>query len=766
MRTRVENKNMTVKYRLTAKFIILLFVATASTAAAQTEPAVYSQADLPDAMTFLNGERVKTAEDWEARKTEIRKLWCDYFIGHYPAETPALLSAQVVNTKPAADGSLRSRVVLTFDTPNKKSFEIEVWQPKSDGETARPLLLTQPRHYQRENWGEEALRRGYIVCIYPGLDTHHREQDYPGYQNVWKTFQNEYPDATWASSLGIQAWLASRTLDYLLNPESGYPIDANAVGITGFSRYGKQSIYAAAFDERFTCVVARSAGSPAASPYRFTGRETFMETPADFPDAWARSRLKDYLGRENQLPVECNSLIACIAPRRVLIDTAYNDGSDPTFAVERSYLNAKQAWTFLGQEGNLCLNYRRGNHSPITDQHVQHNLDYFDMAFGRGKTKASDFSEVLLHAFDWQSWKTNQRESDLTLPRQASLREKIEWMLGDQPVEIEHAGKYQIKTGEELGVSNESRDRWNPGGISRVPFSFSGKMHGNILFDPQRDQYKATVIWLHPWNYSHGSNEGYGVGTDLPVYYRLAKEGYKVVMYDQFGFGDHLTDAVGFYDRYPHWSRMGRAVYDVSRVVDFLVDGQGITEKPVPPTDPEKIFLCGFAYGGLVGLYATALDERIAGLACFSGFTPMRSDTDAKPTGGIRRFWEWHALIPKLGLYHQQEAAIPYDYDDLLASIADRQCLIYAPSRDRFVDPADVKSCIEKARKSVRGADNLTSEFPDDICRFQRAQQDALLRWLETKVLASSTYSRRTQKCHCVACLLSNTVRRRTQKDH
>ena len=95
-----------------------------------------------------------------------------------------------------------------------------------------------------------------------------------------------------------------------------------------------------------------------------------------------------------------------------------------------------------------------------------------------------------------------------------------------------------------------------------------------------------------------------------------------------------------------------------------------ITAQPVPPTDPGKVYICGFAYGGMVGLYATALDERISGLACFSGFTPMRTDTDAKPTGGIRQYWEWHALIPKLGLYHQKESTIPYDYDDVLALIA------------------------------------------------------------------------------------------------
>jgi len=68
----------------------------------------------------------------------------------YPKEVPALLSAEVVNTERPGDGSTRQRLVLTFDTPNRKSFEIEVWKPKAQTGMERPLLLTQPRNYQRE----------------------------------------------------------------------------------------------------------------------------------------------------------------------------------------------------------------------------------------------------------------------------------------------------------------------------------------------------------------------------------------------------------------------------------------------------------------------------------------------------------------------------------------------------------------------------------------------------------------------------------------
>lgn len=723
---------MKIGYRFITTSLIVTLAVTASLAKERKGSMNYRNADLPDAMTFLDGRPVKTTDDWKARKAEIKELWCDTFIGNYPKKIPALLSAKVGKTQKSADGSTRKRVVLTFDTPNKKSFEVEVWEPKSANDTPRPVLLTQPRHYQREKWGEEALRRGYVVCIYPGLDVHHNEKGYPGYQNVWKTFKDEYPEASWGSSLGIQAWLASRALDYLLDEKYGYGIDKKAVGITGFSRYGKQSIYAAAFDERFTCVVARSSGTPTACACRFAGRHSFMESVSvqDCPKVWIVDKARTFFGRENELPIEGNSLIACIAPRYVMLDTAYNDGSEPTFGVERGYLNAKKAWTFLGKEKNIRLNYRKGNHGPVTDEHVKKNLDFFDMAFGRGKANASDFPEVLLHDFDWQAWKAKQRKSDLTMPDQASVRQKIEWMLGVQPESIQDAGKYHIKTGAELGIPDGSRDRWNPGGIKRVPFSFSGTMHGNIFFDPRRKTYKATVIWLHPWNYSHGSNEGYGVeGTT--VYNRLAKDGYKVVMYDQFGFGDHILYGVGFYDKYPHWSRMGRAVYDVSRAIDFLVDGKGISAKPVPATDPSKIYICGFAYGGLVGLYATALDERITGLACFSGFTPMRTDTDAKPTGGIRRYWAWHSLIPKLGLYHGKEATLPYDYDDVLSPIAPRKCLICSPTRDRFADSEDVKACITKAKDAWQDGHGLTFMAPDDICRLQKDQQDVVMQWLK-----------------------------------
>ncbi len=690
---------------------------------------VYKNPDLPDVMTFLNGKKVKTKADFEKRREEILDLWCTYYIGHFPEDTPALLSAKILKQEKKGDGSLRKRVELTFGTPHKKSFEVEIWIP-GNNKSPSPLLLTQPRYYQIP-WAEEAIKRGYVVCLYPGLDYNHEEKDYPGYQNVWKCFKAEYPDAGWGSSLGIQAWLASRSLDYLLDSKYGYNIDSTAVGIIGHSRYGKQAIYAGAFDERITCVVARSSGTPTACPYRFASRQTFMESVVDFPEEWALPSLKNYLGREDELPVGGNDLVATIAPRHIMLHTAHNDGCDPTLGVERSYLNAKKAFSLLGKPENIRLVYRKGYHNPITKEHIKYNFDFFDWAFGRSELDKSIFQEKLLHQFDWEAWKNKQPKKELALPKDLGVPERIQWMLGKKPDKIEKEGRYRIPGDDELGVSNESRDRWNPGGLERVPFSFGAGMNGNIYFDPEKQTYKATVIWLHPWNYSQGSNAGYGVerGTS-PVYWHLAQEGYIVVAYDQYGFGDRLIDGVGFYDKYPHWSRLGRAVYDVQKVVDFLVDGKGMTKSDVPKTDPAKIYICGFSYGGMVGLYATALDKRIAGLAVFSGFTPMRTDSNDQPTGGIRQYYEWHSILPKLGLFNGKENKIPYDYDDLIKMVAPRKCLIYAPLRDRFANAGDVAGCVANAQKAWGGPSSCVFMSPDDICRFQNDQQNVLIDWL------------------------------------
>jgi hypothetical protein len=98
-------------------------------------------------------------------------------------------------------------------------------------------------------------------------------------------------------------------------------------------RYGKQAIYAAAFDERFQCVVARSSGSPTACAYRFSRSADVHGVSPRRSEVWLTDKVRTYFGREHELPIEGNALLACIAPRHLMIDTTFNDGSDPPSAL-------------------------------------------------------------------------------------------------------------------------------------------------------------------------------------------------------------------------------------------------------------------------------------------------------------------------------------------------------------------------------------------------------------------------------------------------
>jgi pimeloyl-ACP methyl ester carboxylesterase len=140
--------------------------------------------------------------------------------------------------------------------------------------------------------------------------------------------------------------------------------------------------------------------------------------------------------------------------------------------------------------------------------------------------------------------------------------------------------------------------------------------------------------------------------------------------YEQVGFG--LRQAQGgrrFYAR-RHWrgSLLGTMIEEARAAVAFLAcrsNGtrsherrcreQGVPtrtyphllDESLPPIDPNRIFLAGYSLGGAVALHAAALDEAVAGVAAFAGFTPMRTDSDDKPTGGGKRLSELHALVPR-----------------------------------------------------------------------------------------------------------------------
>jgi dienelactone hydrolase len=166
-------------------------------------------------------------------------------------------------------------------------------------------------------------------------------------------------------------------------------------------------------------------------------------------------------------------------------------------------------------------------------------------------------------------------------------------------------------------------------------------------------------------------------------------------------------------------------VEDTTRAVDAL--------SADPAIDPARISVFGYTIGGTVGLYAAALDSRITSVVSISGFTPMRTDTADRGTGGLARYSEERALLPRLGFFIGNESRVPYDFDDLIASIAPRSVLVVEPTMDRATTPADVRRAVARARQVYNlysAGDNLTLYEPVDYTRLTSATQDWAVRWM------------------------------------
>jgi hypothetical protein len=215
-------------------------------------------AALPPLLQFANGTAVRSLAEWPQRRAEVAVLLDEHYYGTAPAAIPPLSSAKVTPmhaAEAAGRGYREESVELTFTTPKgPATFTIDLLVP--DGCTKAepcPTFMTQSN---QRRWGLVGLPRGYILLSYPGADSNDQTD----------AFRLTYPEATWGM-IRRRAWLGSRALDYVLSRPFAHK---EQVAITGHSRNGKQSLIAAAYDERITAVADSSSGSPAGSPYRLT----------------------------------------------------------------------------------------------------------------------------------------------------------------------------------------------------------------------------------------------------------------------------------------------------------------------------------------------------------------------------------------------------------------------------------------------------------------------------------------------------------------
>jgi dienelactone hydrolase len=700
---------------------------------------------LPDPLKFhSNGRVVRMPGDWPARRAEIRELFERHVVGRFPPK-PKL--ERVVPVEENQGNGYSVRIVrLEFGPGGKASTQVTVTLPAGSGPF--PVLIG-------GGWTNALLRRGYISVSYSG------SVDQPS------NLPELYPDFDFAS-MGQRAWTVQPVIDYLLTLPQ---VDRARIALTGYSREGKMAMFAAALDERIAAVVAGSTGVGGVLPWRLSGErgmgEGIESTTRMFP-RWFAPQIRFFSGREDRLPVDANLLVALVAPRACLMEYGLNDEVSNVWGNEQTYHSAIKVYQALGKPDALGVMRVPGFHGA-NDQELC--IDWLDVQFGR---TTRQWTNDFLFPWNFAEWKKDNpagdrfkaappRTSPATLAdldrQNATTRKAIASILGEPPP----AGPPAAGRGGRGGPpgrgpsSTATKPVANPGqllpdvagwviarssqefgwldaekkGVESRRIRFGTGITGDLYLPvglPETTKLPA-VVWLHGYSYPLGYMWVYR--RDLHPILALVKAGYAVLAYDQAGFGARMAEIGPFYDRFPRWSQLGRMVDDVKAAIDALEKEANV--------EPQQIHLFGYTLGGTVALHAAALEPRVKSVVSISGFTPMRTDTADRPTGGLARVSVERPLAPRLGWFIGQEARVPYDYDELISAIAPRPVLVVQPSMDRDATPADVRTAVESARKAYalhQAAERLTLHEPHDYQRLPTATQNAAIQWMRQQTAA------------------------------
>jgi dienelactone hydrolase len=647
------------------------------------------RAALPDPL-----EGVHAREQWQARRKQILDDYQHWVIGKLPP-SPAAVEVRVVRSEKRDGLEIRDLLLTwTSELGTQAVLHVQVLIPPGKGPF--PVFLT--NHPRTRPWIATAVRRGYIGAIYNALDPTYGVDDD---SDKWIEL---YPSYDW-SCLARWGWAAMRTVDALVKmPE----VDRARILISGHSRNSKQALIAAMYDTRISALVASSGNTGEATPWRYTtdafANESIEQITGNFPH-WFHPRLRFFVGREHQLPVDQNLALATIAPRGLLLASAYSESQGAPWAIEQGYQSVRRVYDLLGAGPRVARSFRIGEHPTIAED-IERYVDFGDGVFGR-KPLAPSTSSPIVNQY------AKAAPGNVAPPpgSGASALDRLRWTLGDEPAGVPYPSAPTLRNAtmtDDGPVAFILRRPLSSQKMKSWPLPFGDDLKADF-YTPLTGSRWPVVIWLHEYSYQNGYSR-----YARSWFEQLTARGYAVLAFDQIGFGTRITEAARFYDRHPRWSLMGKMIADTRAAVSAAA--------ALAVVDPARIYLAGFTLGGKIALYTAALDNRVAGAAVVSAFSPLRETKPEDGTEGVRQYAQLHGLIPRLGPYVGHEQDLPIDDDELLNAIAPRPVLIIAPQLDRYIP-------VDRVRAKAVGP-NVHLETPLDFQRFPQATRKLVLDWL------------------------------------
>ena len=187
-----------------------------------------------------------------------------------------------------------------------------------------------------------------------------------------------YPDGkrgnTDPGKVAMWAWGAHRMMDFAEKFTDEYNLDMARSAVCGHSRTGKAALLAGATDTRIQFTYSNESGCAGSAISRRKAGENIQRITSAFP-YWLCRNFKNWVARESVMPFDQHWLLACIAPRKVLVGSASKDMNADPLSEQLACLAASSAFTkgfacnvmalpgeaFL--EGDIGYHLREGSHA-------------------------------------------------------------------------------------------------------------------------------------------------------------------------------------------------------------------------------------------------------------------------------------------------------------------------------------------------------------------------------------------------------------------
>ena len=302
---------------------------------------------MPDLMTFKNGGKVKSADQWPKRRAEIVEEFEREVYGRVPKNVPKV-KWKVTRTTEGESGGIATVTKTLVGTVDNSAFpkikvaiQASFTVPKgSKGKV--PIILEFPFGFGfpgrgANSWTQQALNKGWgHGTISPNSIQPDNNRLREGIIGLCNKGEPRGPE-DWGA-LRAWGWGLGRLIDYFAaNKDSG--VDPAKVCITGVSRYGKAALVATAFDTRVAAGFVASSGAGGAKLFRRDFGEMLENVAGGGEYHWMAGNFLKYGAEEAKagkktaadLPVDQHQLIALCAPRLCLISYGVPARGDPNW---------------------------------------------------------------------------------------------------------------------------------------------------------------------------------------------------------------------------------------------------------------------------------------------------------------------------------------------------------------------------------------------------------------------------------------------------